>query len=63
MRPARILMGAGMFLLSSWISLYVSDVLGIDGGISFLTVGGVLSFFGGMLFYSGVRTCQLSPLW
>ena len=55
MRPIRIALGAGMFLASSWLSPFLSDVLGIPETISFLTVGGILAFFGGMLFYSGVR--------
>ena len=55
MRVIRMAIGVGLFLASSWISPYVSDVLGIDEGISFLTVGGVLAFMGGIVFYSGVR--------
>jgi len=52
-----------MFLLSSWISMYISNVLEIDEGLSFLTVGGVLAFFGGMVFYSGVRDCRQYLRW
>ena len=63
MKLIRVALGAGLFLASSWLSPYISDVLGIDEGISFLTVGGVLAFFGGMLFYSGVRDWQQYPLW
>ena len=63
MRVLRIALGAGMFLASSWISPYISDVLGIDEGISFLTVGGILAFFGGMVFYSGIRPSGPCPQW
>ena len=63
MRLIRIVLGAGMFLASSWLSSYICDVLGIDDGLSFLTVGGVLAFFGGMLFYSGVRDWRQYPHW
>lgn len=63
MNIARIVAGAGLFLLSSWLSPYISDVLGMDGGISFLTVGGILAFLGGMVFYSGVRDWQQCPHW
>ena len=63
MRPIRIVLGTGMFLVSSWLSSYICDVLGIDEGLSFLTVGGVLAFFGGMLFYSGVRDWQQYQHW
>ena len=63
MNFVRIAVGAGMFLLSSWISMYISDVLEIDEGLSFLTVGGVLAFFGGMVFYSGVRDCRQYLRW
>ncbi len=52
----RMIIGAGLFLASSWLSPYLSDVLGIPETLSFLTIGGILAFFGGMLFYSGVRS-------
>ena len=55
MNVIRMASGAGLFLASSWLSPFLSDVLGIPETISFLTVGGILAFFGGMLFYSGVR--------
>lgn len=51
----RMILGVGLFLASSWLSPYLSDVLGIPETLSFLTIGGILAFFGGMLFYSGVR--------
>ena len=51
----RIAAGVGLFLASSWVSPYLSDVLGIPESISFLTVGGILAFMGGIVFYSGVR--------
>ena len=63
MNVLRIALGAGMFLASSWIAPYISDVLGIDEGVSFLTVGGILAFFGGMVFYSGVRDWQQYQPW
>ena len=63
MNMLRMAIGAGMFLASAWISPYISDVLGIDQGISFLTVGGVLAFFGGMVFYSGVKDWQQFQRW
>ncbi len=59
MNLIRMAAGAGLFLLSSWVSPFISDVLGLDQGISFLAVGGVLAFLGGMVFYSGVRDWQL----
>ena len=58
MNLIRMAAGAGLFLLSSWVSPFISDVLGLDQGISFLAVGGVLAFLGGMVFYSGVRDWQ-----
>ena len=63
MNILRMAIGAGMFLASAWISPYISDVLGIDQGISFLTVGGILAFFGGMVFYSGVKDWQQFQRW
>ena len=55
MNIIRMAIGAGLFLASSWLSPYLSDVLGIPETISFLTVGGILAFMGGIVFYSGVR--------
>ena len=63
MNIIRMAIGVGLFLASSWLSPYISDVLGIDEGISFLTVGGVLAFFGGMVFYSGVKDWQQFQRW
>ena len=56
----RMVVGAGLFLVSAWISPYISEVLGIPEAISFLTIGGILSFLGGMVFYSGVKACRCS---
>ena len=55
MNVIRMAIGAGLFLASSWLSPYLSEVLGIPESISFLTVGGILAFAGGIVFYSGVR--------
>ena len=55
MNVIRMAIGAGLFLASSWLSPYLSGVLGIPESISFLTVGGILAFAGGIVFYSGVR--------
>ena len=63
MNIIRMAIGVGLFLASSWLSPYISDVLGIDEGLSFLTVGGVLAFFGGMVFYSGVKDWQQFQRW
>ena len=63
MNIIRMAIGVGLFLASSWLSPYISDVLGIDEGISFLTVGGVLAFFGGIVFYSGVKDWQQFQRW
>ena len=57
MRVSRMIVGAGLFLASSWASPYLADVLGIPEEIAFLAVGGILSFIGGMMFYSGVKEC------
>ena len=60
MNIIRMTIGAGLFLASSWLSPYLSDVLGIPETISFLTVGGILAFMGGIVFYSGVKACRCS---
>ena len=56
----RMVIGVSLFLVSSWVSPYISEVLGIPEAISFLTVGGILSFMGGIVFYSGVKACRYS---
>ena len=63
MNMFRMLIGVILFLASSWVSPYLADVLGIPGEIGFLCVGGILSFIGGMIFYSGVRYWQQYPPW
>ena len=60
MNVIRMLVGAALFLASSWISAYVSESLGIPETISFLTIGSVLGFAGGIVFYSGVKACRCS---
>ena len=60
MNVIRMVAGIALFLASSWISPYITDVLGIPESITFLTVGGVLAFMGGIIFYSGVKACRLS---
>ena len=57
MNIIRMIAGIGLFLASSWISPYLSEVLGIPETLSFLTIGGILAFMGGIVFYSGVRQC------
>ena len=54
----RMIIGIILFAASSWLSPYISESLGIPESIAFLTVGGILSFAGGILFYSGVKSCR-----
>ena len=56
----RMIIGVALFAASSWLSPYISESFGIPESIAFLTVGGILSFAGGILFYSGVRSCRYS---
>ncbi len=51
----RTVAGVALFGLGAWASPYLADVLGISPTIVYLVFGGVLSFVGGMLFYSGAR--------
>ena len=60
MNVLRMCIGLALFLASSWTSPYLADVLGIPEEIGFLMVGGILTFLGGMLFYSGVKECRCS---
>ena len=55
MNLLRIIVGAGLFSVSSWLSPFIAESTGMSESISFLTIGGILCFAGGMLFYSGVR--------
>ena len=55
MNVIRVIVGAGLFLASSWLSPYLGDVLGVPESLSFPVVGGLLAFAGGIVFYSGVR--------
>ncbi len=56
----RMVSGVGLFAASSWLSPFIAEALNIPEAISFLTVGGILSFAGGIIFYSGVRSCTYS---
>ena len=60
MNVLRMAAGIALFLVSSWISPYIGEVLGIPETISFLVVGGIMAFMGGMIFYSGVKACNYS---
>ena len=55
MNLLRIVAGAGLFAVSSWLSTFVAESTGMSEPISYMTIGGILCFAGGMLFYSGVR--------
>ena len=60
MKIIRVVIGIALFFASSWISAYLSDVLAIPEDIAFLSIGGILAFAGGIVFYSGVRTWRYS---
>ena len=62
MKPIRVIIGLALFVASSWISAYLSDVLSIPENIAFLSIGGILAFAGGIVFYSGVRSWRYSSL-
>ena len=52
----RIIAGIVLFAVSAMASAYVSDVLGLDDGLAYMAVGGILAFLGGMVFHSGLIT-------
>ncbi|MBE6522553.1 MAG: hypothetical protein E7Z62_05445 [Thermoplasmata archaeon] len=56
----RMVVGIVLFAASSWLSPFISESLGIPETLAFLTVGGILSFAGGIIFYAGVRSCRFS---
>ena len=60
MNVYRMFFGVLLFVASSWVSPYLADVIGIPQDLSFLMIGGTLAFFGGILFYSGVKQCRCS---
>ena len=56
----RMVVGIVLFAASSWLSPFISESFGIPESLTFLSVGGILSFAGGIIFYSGVRSCRFS---
>ncbi len=62
MKPIRVMIGLALFAASSWISAHLFDVLSIPENIAFLSIGGMLAFAGGIVFYSGVRSWRYSSL-
>ncbi|MBE6522069.1 MAG: hypothetical protein E7Z62_02930 [Thermoplasmata archaeon] len=56
----RMAVGVILFAASSWLSPFISESFGIPETLAFLSVGGILSFAGGIIFYSGVRSCTYS---
>ena len=54
----RLIIGAGLFASSLWISPFIAESTGASDSLSFLMVGGILSFLGGMVFYSGVKASK-----
>ena len=58
MRILRMMAGISMFASSVWLGPLVSETFGTSEIFGFVTVGGLLAFMGGALFYSGVRTRQ-----
>ena len=50
----RIAIGIFLFAGSAWIAPFLEDVLGVPNEIVFFSFGGILCFFGGMIFYSGL---------
>ena len=55
MRPTRMLGGISLFAGSGWLSPMVSNLLGISQVIGFVTVGGLMAFIAGAMFWSGVK--------
>lgn len=55
MKPTRFLAGISLFAASGWLSPMISDLLGISQIVGFITVGGLMAFAAGALFWSGVK--------
>lgn len=58
MNPYKVALGILLLVISVWMVPYVSDLLGVEGSLSYLAVGSVPAFVGGMVFHSGVRECR-----
>ena len=54
MRPTRFLAGTSIFAASVWLSPLISDLLGTSQVFGFVTVGGLMAFIGGAVFWSGL---------
>ncbi|MBR1974042.1 MAG: hypothetical protein IKA33_05170 [Candidatus Methanomethylophilaceae archaeon] len=55
MRPMRMLGGISLFAASGWLSPMASDLLGMSQIVGFITVGGLIAFIAGAMFWSGVK--------
>jgi len=55
MRIARMAAGISLFGASAWLSPMIAELFGVSHVVGFITVGGLMAFFGGALFFSGVK--------
>lgn len=56
MKPFRMMAGISIFGASAWLTPMVSEMLGTSEVFGFVTVGGLLAFLAGAVFYSGVKS-------
>lgn len=56
MKILRLAGGVSIYGASAWIAPMIADLFNISQIVGFVTVGGLMAFVGGMVFYSGVRS-------
>ena len=54
MKFRRILLGVSVFSASAFLGYLASEVLGMESILGF-SMGSFVAFFGGIIFYSGIR--------
>ena len=55
MRIMRMIAGISMFGASAWLAPMISEAFRLSQIFGFVTVGGLMAFIGGAIFYSEVR--------
>lgn len=56
MRLIRMISGITLLTASAWIGPAVSNLLGTSEVFGFIGISSIFAFFGGMMFYSGLRS-------
>lgn len=55
MRIVRMISGITMLTASAWMGPALSNILDVSEVFGYVSVGSLLAFIGGIIFYSGLR--------